>query len=44
MSQIGKQKPILNVCIVGYGLAGIITAIGLSKQGHKVTIYERDCY
>lgn len=33
-------KKALNVAVVGAGLAGMITAMKLSEQGHKVTVYE----
>ena len=30
------------IAIVGAGICGLCTALGLAKQGHKVTVYERD--
>ena len=30
------------IAIVGAGICGIYTALGLAKQGHQVTVYERD--
>jgi 2-polyprenyl-6-methoxyphenol hydroxylase-like FAD-dependent oxidoreductase len=44
MDRIGKEPKKLNIGVVGYGPAGIIAAIGLSKQGHQVTIFEKDFY
>jgi cation diffusion facilitator CzcD-associated flavoprotein CzcO len=44
MELIGKEPKKLKICVVGYGPSGIIAAIGLSKQGHDVTIFERDFY
>lgn len=31
----------LNVAIVGGGIIGVITALGLLRRGMRVTIYER---
>jgi 2-polyprenyl-6-methoxyphenol hydroxylase-like FAD-dependent oxidoreductase len=36
-------KP-LKIGIVGYGPAGIIAAISLARNGHEVTMFERDNY
>ena len=44
MDLIGKKPKKLNIGIVGYGPSGIVAAIGLSKQGHQVTIFEKDFY
>ena len=44
MSLIGKKANPLKIGIVGYGPAGIITAISLSKAGHDVTVIEREVY
>lgn len=44
MDLIGKEPKKLNIGIVGYGPSGIIAAIGLRRQGHTVTIFERDFY
>ena len=30
------------IAIVGAGICGLCTALGLAKQGHQVTVYERD--
>lgn len=32
----------MKVCVVGLGPGGSVIASTLSKQGHQVTIYERD--
>ena len=34
----------MKIGIVGYGPAGIISAIALTNSGHDVTIFERDNY
>jgi len=44
IEDITKPRPKLKVGIVGYGPAGVITAIGLTKQGHEVTMFERLFY
>ena len=44
MSLVGKEGNKLKIGIVGYGPAGIISAICLSKQGHDVTIFEKEFY
>lgn len=44
MDLILKKPKQLNIGIVGYGPAGIVAAIGLSKLGHQVTIFEKDSY
>ena len=41
---IGKEPKKLNIGIVGYGPSGIIAAIALNKQGHNITVFERDFY
>lgn len=33
---------IMKVCVVGFGPAGCVVAMALSKRGHHVTVYERD--
>ncbi len=32
----------LKTCIVGFGPAGAVAAVGLARQGHSVRVYERD--
>nr|AMJ52083.1 lijD [Ascomycota sp. F53] len=34
-------KPSLDIVVVGAGIIGVLTALGLLHAGHKVTIYER---
>lgn len=41
---VSKVPRKLDIGIVGYGPSGIIAAIALSKQGHHVTIFEKDFY
>ena len=36
------SSPSKQIAIVGAGICGLCTALGLAKQGHKVTVYERD--
>lgn len=36
-----KGEPPLDVAIVGGGIIGVITALGLLHRGMRVTIYER---
>jgi 2-polyprenyl-6-methoxyphenol hydroxylase-like FAD-dependent oxidoreductase len=31
-----------HIAIVGAGICGLCSALGLAKQGHRVTVYERD--
>ncbi|KAI4143645.1 MAG: hypothetical protein LQ340_006928 [Diploschistes diacapsis] len=31
----------LNIIIVGAGMGGLAAAVGLARNGHKVTVYER---
>ena len=33
--------PPLQITIVGGGIGGLAAAVGLSRNGHKVTVYER---
>lgn len=44
MDLVAKQAKRLDIAIIGYGVAGITAAIGLSKLGHRVTIYEKSFY
>ena len=32
----------MNICILGAGIGGLATAHELIKQGHQVSIYERN--
>lgn len=41
---INKPAKKLRVAIVGYGPSGCTAAIGLSRLGHDVTIFERSLY
>lgn len=41
MTQTGRNQPSFQVIIVGAGIAGLCTAIGLAKQGHTVTLLDR---
>ena len=34
-------SPLLDIAVVGAGIIGVITALGLLHAGHSVTIYER---
>ena len=39
---MNTQEALKNIAIVGAGICGLCTALGLSKQGHEITVYERD--
>ena len=41
---VARPAKKLDIAIIGYGAAGITAAIGLSRLGHKVTIYEKSFY
>jgi len=41
---VTKPGKKMNIGIVGYGPAGITAAIGLTRQGHQVTIFEKSFY
>ena len=43
-AMINKPFRKLNICIVGYGPSGVTAAIGLSRQGHSVTMFEKAHY
>lgn len=36
-----NPRPALKIIIVGAGIGGLTSAIGLARNGHEVTIYER---
>ena len=38
---ISKIKPVLQVTVIGAGLAGLSAAIGIRKAGHEVLILEK---
>jgi salicylate hydroxylase len=40
----GEQQVILNIGIVGAGIAGLAAAIALRKVSHNVTVYERSSF
>jgi 2-polyprenyl-6-methoxyphenol hydroxylase-like FAD-dependent oxidoreductase len=39
---MNTHEALKNIAIVGAGICGLCTALGLSKQGHEITVYERD--
>ena len=41
-SSFGFDPPMARIVVVGAGVAGLGTALGLGRAGHEVTILERD--
>ena len=39
---IGREHGGLNIAVIGGGVSGLSAAYFLSKQGHTVTVFERD--